>query len=41
MNTTPNEVLILEPEDDQDWIDAVVTVAEELPSPPPKWGPTI
>lgn len=39
MSDDPRELLILELEEDQDWIDAVVAVAEELPDPP-KWGST-
>ena len=29
--TDPRELNILEPEDVQDWIDAIVAVAEEMP----------
>jgi hypothetical protein len=40
MTTEPREPLIFEPEEDTDFQEAIVAVAEELPDPP-KWGPTI
>lgn len=41
MTSDPRELLILEPEEDIDFQEASVAVAEELPDLPPKWGPTI
>jgi hypothetical protein len=41
MTSDPRELLSLESEEDTDFQEAIVAVAEELPDLQPKWGATI